>query len=75
MVKFQVQMETGVVDAVSRALSPTRSDLSHEYQACTLELDINTDPEHKTPLPSERLPSLFRELVAFGKEIAEKGDI
>ncbi len=46
-----------------------------ELLTAQLELDINTVQEYKNPLPSETLSALFDELVAMGKEIAEKGDI
>lgn len=43
--------------------------------ACHLELDINTAPEFQGPLPRESYVPLFDELVAFGEEIAVKGDV
>jgi hypothetical protein len=39
------------------------------------ELDVNTAPEQMTPLPQERLPDLFDELVASATEIVREGDI
>lgn len=46
-----------------------------EYFACRLELDINTIPDRREPLPHKKLPSIFRELMDFGKEIVIAGDI
>ena len=43
--------------------------------AVRVELDINTDPELASPLPKEQLASTFDRLIAFGREILEKGDI
>ena len=42
--------------------------------ACRVELDINCVPS-KQPLPTEQVPSLFAELVAFATEIASVGDV
>ena len=42
--------------------------------ACRVELDMNCVPS-KQPLPPDRLPSLFTELVALATEIAAAGDI
>lgn len=46
-----------------------------EVFASRLELDINTVPERINSLPSEKLASLFDELVQIGLELSEKGDI
>jgi hypothetical protein len=43
--------------------------------ACRLELDINTAPDFGGVLPADRLEALLKEMVAFGREIAEKGDL
>lgn len=43
-------------------------------QACRLELDMNSVPS-LDPLPQERLPFLFGELVELAGEIARDGDI
>ena len=45
-----------------------------ETFACRLELDINSVPSKK-PLPKDRLPVLFEELVELANEIAHAGDI
>ena len=42
--------------------------------ACRVELDMNCVPS-KQPLPKERIPSLFTELVDFATEIASVGDV
>ncbi len=46
-----------------------------QESACRLELDINTSQDYRGAFPHELLPQLFQELVALGKEIAERGDI
>jgi hypothetical protein len=46
-----------------------------ESLAVRLEIDINTPAEFNGELPRERLCDIFDELVLFGCEIAEKGDI
>ena len=46
-----------------------------QYFVCRLELDINTVPESTERLDSHVLGKVFEELVSFGLEIAEKGDI
>lgn len=43
--------------------------------ASRLELDINTFPERTVPLPQDKLYSIFNELVDWGLEISERGDI
>jgi len=43
--------------------------------AIRLELDINTSADYSTLLPEDKLHEIFEELISFGKEIAEKGDI
>ena len=55
-----------------RALPP---ELGPRRHAVRLELDINTPAEYEGPLRKDRLVAWFQELVEFGKEIAEKGDI
>lgn len=46
-----------------------------EKFACHLEMDINTAADFESELPQRELPRIFHDLVGFGKEIAEKGDI
>ena len=41
--------------------------------ALRLEVDINTSPEFRGALPRERLIELYRELVAFGRDIVTEG--
>lgn len=41
---------------------------------CRLELDINTSGNFQGYLPSDRLTSLFDELVEFGRAIVREGD-
>lgn len=45
-----------------------------EAFACRLELDINSVPSKK-PLPKDRLPALFNELVELANEIMQAGDV
>jgi len=46
-----------------------------ERFACRLALDINTVPQQGKILPQEELPHLLQELVEFGKEITQRGDV
>lgn len=48
---------------------------SQEVNACRVELDINTSPQFQGTFPSEMLPSLLKELMELGIEIASNGDI
>ena len=43
--------------------------------ACRLELDINTTADFNNMLPREKLLTIFKELIEFGKEIIERGDV
>ena len=43
--------------------------------SCRVELDINSDPEHTSELPTDRLPALFDELVTLADELSIEGDI
>ncbi len=45
------------------------------FSACRVELDINSAADRSEPLPTDRLESLYEELVSLGKEIAAQGDI
>jgi hypothetical protein len=53
------------------------STLPTDFQAfaATLELDINTVPDVELELNQNILPKLFDELINFGSEIAQEGDI
>jgi hypothetical protein len=57
---------------VNLAFSKARSTTLY---ANALELDINTTPDFNGELQRERLVDVLSELIALGKEIAEKGDI
>jgi hypothetical protein len=46
-----------------------------DRDACVMDLDINTDQEFSGSFELAQLPQLFRELVALGTEIAERGDV
>jgi hypothetical protein len=43
--------------------------------AVRLELDLSTPPQYQEELVHDELPSIFRELVNLGSEIANQGDI
>jgi hypothetical protein len=45
-----------------------------ENFSCAVELDINTAPDFRGPLPHADLPRIFAELVEAGLEIAARGD-
>ncbi len=45
-----------------------------EMVACRLELDISTSHHFTGDIDRGQLPSVFKELVELGKEIAKKGD-
>ena len=49
--------------------------LHQESHACSVDLDINTDPESTGPIAKESLILLFTELVQLGIEILDKGDV
>ncbi|OQW33249.1 MAG: hypothetical protein A4E20_13120 [Nitrospira sp. SG-bin2] len=51
------------------------SRLVDSQQACRVELDINTVPEHQSKFDSATSISVFDELALLAKEIAEKGDV
>lgn len=60
---------------VSFAIGPnevTRSYSGAQY-ACRLELDVNTQADRTTPI-NDKI-SLFEEMVGYGMEIAQNGDI
>jgi len=40
-----------------------------------MELDINTQEDFKEELPKDKLHAILSEIVNFGKEIAENGDV
>jgi len=58
-------------------ISRTSSNVVRDAErfSCHLELDISTDQNFKEELDRGKLEELYDELVAFGLEIAEKGDI
>ena len=62
---------------ISGDQEPATGTLSLESLAelnTTLELDINTVPSSEL-IPTNTLPLLFREFIALGNDIAEKGDV
>lgn len=59
-------------------LEPTQvlqHEMSQQYFACRLELDINTTTVRQEALPRETVPSIFAELMDLGQEIVREGDI
>jgi len=51
----------------------TYQEAPRQYFACRLEVDVNT--AQRQPLPREKLPGIFEELMELGKEIVREGDI
>ena len=45
------------------------------FDGCRVEVDINSSGDRSELLPSDRLESLYMELVSIGTEIAAQGDI
>jgi hypothetical protein len=66
--KFAVLMRIVEGGHPEQQIEPT------ETFACAMELDINTAPEFRGPLPHADLPRIFAELVAAAVEIATRGD-
>ena len=64
--RFGVRLEPKV--------TPKTQITSHE-SACHLELDINTPPDLRSPIPRESVEAVFTELASLGEEIAAKGDV
>ncbi len=60
------------LSALSEAADQTEA---LERVACRLELDISTIQNFAGELSREQLPAIFNELVTFGKEIVQWGDI
>lgn len=69
---YSGKLVTVAVNPVQEQQISSTTDLSI---ASRLELDINTFPERKQTLPTHTLLALFDELVEWGLEISEKGDI
>lgn len=68
-------LKRGVVGFDILLNSPTNIFPSSESLACRLELDINTSADYKGDLATEKLTTIFDELVFLTKEIAINGDI
>ena len=64
-------IETHAIQVTPEGAQQTR--VGSAGTAAMLELDINTAPEFREPLPPDRLPDLFVELIDLGTEIAKKG--
>ena len=73
--KWNVYSGGLVTVAVNPMLGRQVTTTSNLSIACRLELDINTFPDRTEPLPSHSLSATFNELINFGLEISEKGDI
>jgi hypothetical protein len=52
-----------------------RHSMHRDFQACMLNLDINSSQDFNAPLPRENREALWSELVELAREVAEKGDI
>ena len=57
------------------SVEPGRPFTWPEKGYSAVQLDINTAPEKGGILPADLVPPLFEELVRFGLEIAERGDV
>jgi hypothetical protein len=66
-----VVAELSVIDFAATEKQVRKSEKDY----CAVDLDMNTMQEFQGILPPEHLPAIFRELVAFGTEIATKGDV
>ena len=67
-----------LMSAGGLVIEPTQilyQEVPRQYFACRLEVDINTAPGRREPLPRETLPSIFGELMELGREIVREGDI
>jgi hypothetical protein len=64
----------GVFARVVQGGRPEQQVELTEKFACAVELDINTAPEFRGPLPPADLSRIFAELVNAGVEIAARGD-
>ena len=73
--KWNAYIGTLVNMAVNPSQKSQTSSTTDSSIASRLELDVNTWQENTEPLPSERLPIIFDELVELGSEICEDGDI
>ena len=63
------------VKLVDVAVEQQASSVLNSHVATRLELDINTAQERIEPLPSVQINDIFQELVAWGREISEQGDV
>lgn len=66
-IRFEILVGQGTV--------AQQAPLGEGKSACRLELDINTSPAFSGELPKEWVLPIFDELIALGKEIAERGDV
>jgi hypothetical protein len=70
-IKFVVGLQTGFPGSPE----PGKQLAHSELYGVSLELDINTAPEHTEELAHDRLPGLLHSMVDFATEIAELGDV
>lgn len=67
-------LQVGVIQIEVNLENPTSRIVPEQsLHACRLELDINTSPENKESL--ERPHEIFEEMITWGNEISEKGDV
>lgn len=64
----------GVLIRVVEGRRPEQEIQPADSFSCAVELDINTAPDFRGPLPHEDLPRLFAELIDAGLDIATRGD-
>lgn len=65
------------ISAAGLVLEPTQilyQEVPREYFACRLELDVNTAPGRREPLPRETVSNVWQELLNLGREIVIEGD-
>ena len=74
LAKWSVMQGGTISIGIGTSGGPMSASASPEL-ACRLELDINTAAESVGPISHQETRQLFDELVAFGKEIVENGDV
>ena len=73
--KWSVSAFVNILMKLDQRTRSSEQYYTPEVYACRLELDISTTADFKGLLPQNKLVSVYEELVTFGKEILEKGDI
>ncbi len=73
--KWSVAVFVNTIFNLHSGIRTSEQILMPGTHACRLEIDINTIAEYPDSLPKNKLGVVFNELVNFGREIVEKGDI